>query len=133
MNQAHPIIGVVLFILLVAQPFLGYMHHVAFKKNQARGFWSHGHVWLGRTIITLGIINGGLGFMLANNTSYGPIVYGVVAGVFYLAYVVAVIIGERRRARALPPKYEESPMRSGSVSPREVEYYGASGPPRRPS
>jgi hypothetical protein len=123
MTNAHPIIGIVLFILLLIQPFLGYMHHAAFKRTQTRTAWSHGHIWLGRIIITLGIINGGLGFLLAANTSYGPIAYGVVAGVFWLAYVAASFIGERRRKRGLPPKYEETPHGSGTATPR-VEYYG---------
>jgi hypothetical protein len=56
----------VLFILIFFQPILGYMHHRLFKKYKRRTFWSHAHIWLGRIIITLGIINGGLGLDLAN-------------------------------------------------------------------
>jgi hypothetical protein len=66
LDQAHPIIGIVLFILIFFQPILGYMHHRLFKKYKRRTFWSHAHIWLGRIIITLGIINGGLGLDLAH-------------------------------------------------------------------
>jgi len=103
------------------------MHHSAFKRVGGRTGWSHGHIWLGRIIITLGIINGGLGFLLAQNTNVGPIVYAVVAGLFYIAYLIAVVIGERRRAKAMPPKYEASPRGSGQGSPRNEYYGGAHG------
>ena len=134
MSSYHPIIGIVLFVLLVIQPVLGQMHHRAFKQVGHRTGWSYGHLWLGRIIITLGIINGGLGFALANNTNVGPIAYAVVAAVFYIAYIAAAIIGERRRARAMPPKYSESTRGSGQASPRE--FYNQSQdyemPPRAP-
>jgi hypothetical protein len=122
MNSYHPIIGIVVFVLLIIQPVLGMQHHRAFKQLGRRTAWSHGHIWVGRIIIVLGIINGGLGFMLANNTSSGPIAYAVVAAIFFIVYVAATVIGERRRARSLPPKYEESPRGSGPTSPRE--FYG---------
>jgi len=120
MHSYHPIIGVVIFILVLIQPILGMVHHRAYKRVGGRTGWSHGHIWLGRIIITLGIINGGLGFLLANNTSTGPIAYAVVAAIFFIGYIGATIIGERRRARSLPPKYEESPRGSGTASPRNA-------------
>lgn len=96
---------------------------------------SFAHVWLGRVILTLGIINGGLGFMLADNTRTGPIAYGVIAAIFFAVYVYAIIVGEKRRKRGtrrdLPPKYDEvllenSPNRSPTGSPqRHREFYGA--------
>jgi hypothetical protein len=69
-------------------------------------------------VITLGIINGGLGFMLADqmgmSSRTGMIVYGVVAGIIWLVWVAASIIGERRRATKRvhtehSPKYAETP------------------------
>jgi hypothetical protein len=72
---------------------------------------SHGHIWLGRIIITLGIVNGGLGLKLADNSTYGPIVYAIFAAVAWLIYVVAIVIGERRKRNSSmggPPKYDEA-------------------------
>ena len=118
LSNAHPVIGTVLFVLLFFQPFLGLVHHVLFKKHSRRMVWSYGHIWLGRFIITLGIINGGLGLRLASRSpiaspSRGAIVaYGVLAGIMWLLYVVAAVVGERRRSRATPPPY------SKEVSPR---------------
>jgi len=95
------------------QPVLGYMHHYAFVKERRRTFWSYGHLWLGRLLITLGMINGGLGFLLALNTTTGPIVYGVFAGIFWVLYVASIFVGERRRMKkpipiAPEPEKEES-------------------------
>ena len=38
-------------------------------------------------MITLGIINGGLGLQLSGNTTKGEIAYGVIAGVIWLGWV----------------------------------------------
>jgi len=111
------------------QPILGQLHHVGFAKTGGRTGVSYGHIWLGRIIITLGIINGGLGFKLANNTNTGPIIYTVVAVIFYVAYMVSIFIGERRRKAQLaaaPPKYQESSPRGSAGATSPGGYYGPS-------
>lgn len=53
------------------------------------------HIWLGRLLITLGMINGGLGLLLSANASTGEyIAYGVIAAVIWVAYVALVVGGE---------------------------------------
>ncbi|KAI5202678.1 hypothetical protein AUEXF2481DRAFT_39342 [Aureobasidium subglaciale EXF-2481] len=118
LDEAHPIIGIVLFVLIFFQPFLGYIHHRLFKKYKRRTFWSYAHIWLGRIIITLGIVNGGLGLELANNTRKGEIAYGVVAGVVWVVYVISIFVGEskRRRDRKVAIRAEAEPKRSDSDS-----------------
>ena len=97
------------------QPIFGFLHHSAFKKYQTRTIWSHAHLWLGRSVITLGMINGGLGFKLADTMDLGShtgmIVYAVVAGIVWLVWVAASIYGElkRRKTMSQPPKYSEPP------------------------
>ncbi|OCL09434.1 hypothetical protein AOQ84DRAFT_388179 [Glonium stellatum] len=117
LNQAHPIIGIVLFVLLFFQPLLGFLHHFMFKRHGRRMVWSYGHIWLGRVIITLGIINGGLGLQLAKRTRVGApsngrvVAYSVVAAIMWVVYVLAALLGEIRRRRALargaPARKEE--------------------------
>jgi len=103
----HPAIGIILFCLLFLQPILGWMHHAQFKKYKRRTAWSYGHLWLGRILITLGMINGGLGMLLATQTGYfvpslgQMIAYGVVAGIMWTLWVTASVFGERRRSRAM--------------------------------
>lgn len=114
LDHHHPIIGIVVFVLVLLQPVLGLLHHMMFKKYQSRTLWSYVHIWLGRVAVTLGIINGGLGLQWADTMNLssrgGIIAYAVVAVVMWLTWVAASIIGEKRRARKLadaPPKYEE--------------------------
>lgn len=97
-----------------------------FKKYRRRTFWSYGHLWLGRIIITLGIINGGLGLNLANNTTRGKIAYGIFAAVMFSAFVAASVYGEIKRARRQrsPPSYTETLASSGETTPVRMEYYG---------
>ena len=105
MSERHPIIGVIVLLLVLFQPLLGFVHHLAFKKHSKRVVWSYAHIWLGRIAITLGIINGGLGLELSKKTrfsapSQGAVIgYSVVAGLMWLAYVASVIYGERKRSR----------------------------------
>ncbi|KAL5335371.1 hypothetical protein BJX70DRAFT_390745 [Aspergillus crustosus] len=86
-NNGHTILGTVVVVFLLIQPFIGFWHHFKFKKTQAKGLWSHIHIWVGRIFLLLGLINGGTGLKLADNTTGGAIAYGVVAGVFGVAYI----------------------------------------------
>ena len=131
LTHAHPIIGILVFVLLFFQPLLGVVHHIQFKKHARRTVWSHAHLWLGRVVVTLGMINGGLGLLLASDapafTGFRPstpqvVAYGVVAGVMWLAWVAAAVVGERRRAVAakrdevvVVPKDVESSRHSKEV------------------
>lgn len=138
LNDAHPIIGIVVFALLVFQPLLGFLHHVFFKRYNARTIWSYGHIWFGRAVIILGIVNGGLGLGLAKRTgvmapSNGAVIgYSVGAGVMGLAYLLSAWYGERKRSRSraaaaranVPVKDGEGSSRNSS--PRDAprrEYY----------
>ncbi|KAF1990177.1 hypothetical protein K402DRAFT_325745, partial [Aulographum hederae CBS 113979] len=125
----HPIIGIVVFAALFFQPFLGLMHHLMFKRHQRRQIWSYGHLWIGRLFITLGIINGGLGLYIADNTYSGKIAYGVVAAVFWLLWVLCAVYGEVKRARSsgrMPPPYvKESPGGGSSPSSYATAHGGS--------
>ena len=91
LNLYHPIIGIIVIALLVFQPVLGLLHHRIYRTSLKASFCSVIHVWLGRVAITLGIINGGLGLRLADNTSKGVIAYGVIAGVVWSAWVSVMV------------------------------------------
>lgn len=97
-NNKHPIIGIVIFLALLFQPVLGALHHIGFKRHGRRTVISHLHLWIGRIMITLGIINGGLGLLLASNSRSGEIIYAVVAAVFWFTWMIAACFGEVRRA-----------------------------------
>lgn len=99
MKEAHPIIGIVLLVILVFQPLAGWLHHKQFLRSGQRSAVSHGHIWIGRTAIILGMINGGLGLQLGRVSTRYVIAYSVVAGVFGLAYIVSIVFGELTRSR----------------------------------
>ena len=65
---------------------------------------------------------------LGTGSHTGMIVYAVVAAIIWLAYVLAIVLGERRRARMAhdgPPKYSETPPEAGRVEgPGAQGYYG---------
>ena len=86
-GNGHPIIGIVVISCLYLQPVLALLHHEIYKKTLKRTIWGISHVWWGRIIVTLGIINGGLGLQLSGNTTKGRIAYGVIAGVIWLIWV----------------------------------------------
>lgn len=103
LGHHHPIIGIVVLVLVSTQTLSGLVHHRQFKKQPGRTPWSHAHLWVGRIAITLGIINGGLGLRLADasrmSSRGGMVAYGVVAGLMWVVWVAAIVVGERRRAK----------------------------------
>jgi len=128
----HPIIGyVVVGLVVMIQPALGLVQHLLFRKRSRKTIFGLTHRWLGRIIIILGMINGGLGFMFAgsvgskNIPEWGVIVYSVVTGgvvIFYVAVVlwqstknrggdpVAEKEGERDNSRIAEPRFSEHTM-----------------------
>lgn len=96
---AHPIIGIIVVgCLCLFQPALGWLQHMHFRRTGGKSMFAYTHRWLGRGSITLGIINGGLGFWwIGAESAPGPlragmIAYSVIAGVMFLVYV-GVYIG----------------------------------------
>ncbi|PLB50662.1 hypothetical protein P170DRAFT_445933 [Aspergillus steynii IBT 23096] len=96
-NNAHTILGTIVVVLLLFQPFIGLIHHFRFRKTQKPGKWTRLHVWYGRVLILLGIINGGLGLELAANTTGGEIAYGVVGGIFGAGLLLVAILVETKK------------------------------------
>jgi len=102
----HPIIGIVIFIVLIFQPISGLLHHLGYRRHGHRTFISFIHVWFGRIFIVLGMINGGLGLYITGNTSYGHITaYAVIAAMIFIVWMIAALFGEVKRFRGdVPPQ-----------------------------
>lgn len=121
-SYAHPIIGLVLLAVLFFQPWSGLLHHLGFKRDPRRGFFSYAHIWIGRIAIILGIINGGLGLQLSRFYGIVPASNGVVAGysvgaaIMFLLYFFSIVVGEtrRRRARRAAPLHHKRERYDGS-------------------
>ena len=97
-GKTHTIFGTTIIALFILQPFIGFYHHYLYQKTHGRTAVSHVHIWYGRIIMILAIINGGLGLQLANNSRNGKIIYGSLAGVMACLYVAFVL--SRRKSKA---------------------------------
>ncbi|KAK8070118.1 hypothetical protein PG994_006734 [Apiospora phragmitis] len=102
-KETHTTFGTVIVCLMVLQPIGGYLHHQYFVKHQTRGPVSHVHIWYGRALMILGVINGGLGIELVRNNGGGGtgliVAYSVVAGVIGLLYIAVKSFTSFRKRR----------------------------------
>ncbi|KAF4455498.1 hypothetical protein F53441_2288 [Fusarium austroafricanum] len=114
-KQTHTRMGTAVCALMTLQPIFGYMHHRYFVAHRQRGPISHLHIWFGRALIIIGIVNGGLGLKLANSSTAYVIAYSVIAGIASVLYLAAAFIGERRRsasrAKQMSPQMSQEEAR----------------------
>ncbi|KAL9630257.1 MAG: hypothetical protein Q9164_006513 [Protoblastenia rupestris] len=122
LDKYHPVIGLVVVILLLFQPIFGRIHHLINVREHRHSLWGTIHVWFGRVVITLGIINGGLGLRFADNTRSGEIAYGVVASIVWIAWMSVAVWSQLKtnkrtedtREKSLPsPPPKWHPMQVG--------------------
>jgi hypothetical protein len=100
---------VVVVSLLAVQPILGWFHHLDFRKNRKPGILRFVHVWYGRILIILGIINGGLGLQLSGDTTGAFLIaYVVVTGVLALEYVASFAFGIFRRRKQAQAQLDDA-------------------------
>ncbi|CAG8955448.1 hypothetical protein HYFRA_00010314 [Hymenoscyphus fraxineus] len=104
----HFAFGLAIVALLFLQPFFGLAHHFLYVRRQSRTPISYVHIWYGRALMLLAVINGGLGLKLANNTRGGTIAYGVVAGIMGVAYIAVVILKRKGSAPRNAIKHERT-------------------------
>jgi hypothetical protein len=98
MMEAHPLLGLVVVCGLFFQPFLGLGHHILFKRKGGPNALTYPHIWWGRVLITVGIVNGFFGLRLAEISVSIEIAYASVAGVIWLIWMaVAALIFLRDR------------------------------------
>ncbi|EXJ80046.1 hypothetical protein A1O3_08332 [Capronia epimyces CBS 606.96] len=135
-NDPHPKLGLAVLAIAFFQPIFGAIHHRIYKKRavnaqagrstEAPGRTSvgHAHLWLGRLLIVLGVINGGLGIRLASfspfqtgaTTNKARITYTTMAAVMFVLYMIFLILFEVRRTRHQNVKLEN---RSSSTIPKD--------------
>ena len=104
-------LGLIVISLLSLQPILGYVHHMMYKRKQRRTVFSHLHIWYGRILMVIGIINGGR--QTGGEGSLG-IAFAVLAGIFGGIYIGAAIWGIIKRRRAARTEKTASPRMAES-------------------
>ncbi|OTB14991.1 putative iron reductase domain protein [Daldinia sp. EC12] len=89
-NTAHQVIGILIFIFIFAQFALGFFHHRTFKKTQQTTKMAPIHVWMGRVIIVMGVVNGFLGFPLAQASQYNYVLAGLILFLFPIMMLILI-------------------------------------------
>ncbi|KAI1657188.1 putative iron reductase domain protein [Daldinia decipiens] len=89
-NTAHQVIGILIFIFIFAQFALGFLHHRNFKKTQQKTKMAPIHVWMGRVIIVMGVVNAFLGFPLAQASQYNYVLAGLILFLFPAMILILV-------------------------------------------
>lgn len=103
---------------MLLQPVFGYFHHRRFMATQKRGKLTLFHVWYGRILILLGMLNGGFGLKLAANSTGGEIAYGVVAGIIGATYLAVMVHFEITGGSKTSTRTPEAVMEETSKSQR---------------
>ncbi|RYP40263.1 hypothetical protein DL767_001806 [Monosporascus sp. MG133] len=102
-GSTHTNLGTVVVCLMFLQPIGGYMHHRHYLRHKQRGVISHVHIWYGRTLMVMGVVNGGIGIRWATDGEVrgSPLMtaYIVVAAVMAVIYMGAKGFGVARRRR----------------------------------
>ncbi|PQE32835.1 integral membrane protein [Rutstroemia sp. NJR-2017a WRK4] len=95
-NSGHQIFGLIIVLAMIAQFVLGFLHHRIYKKTSATTKLAPIHVWLGRVVIPAGIINGFIGFPLADNSRYN---WALLACTLFVVIILTpfLFFGFRRR------------------------------------
>ena len=96
LDEGHQIIGIVVVAALFLQGALGYVHHRNYKKLGRRTWVSHAHLWTGRVLIVIGMLNAVLGFLLTANTAAAAAV-GVVSVVILIGLAATIHFGAKKR------------------------------------
>lgn len=108
----HMIIGfTVVACLILFQPALGIYQHLHYHRTGGRSTFASVHRWLGRSLIALGVINGGFGWMFAGEKSaYVP--YGIIVGIMFLVYVSVLFFAWRRSGQLRNVENEKTSQHS---------------------
>ncbi|KAL2885462.1 integral membrane protein [Ceratocystis lukuohia] len=98
-DDCHQMIGAVVCAGLTVQPITGWLHHRYFVAHKTRGAISYGHIWYGRLLLGLGIVNGGLGISSANSSTKVVVAYAVLAGIWAVVFAVFSSISDYKKDR----------------------------------
>ncbi len=109
--------------LLLFQPALGLVQHLRHRKLGERTIFGHIHRWLGRILILLGIINGGLGLHVSGEIGsehvprWSVIAYTIIAVVVGIIYIaVALGVGFFRKRKGVSKEETEYGNGNGDAS-----------------
>lgn len=117
----HQCLGVVVALVLSAQGFLGWSHHLTFLKIRRRTWVSHAHIWAGRLIMLFGWVNIITGLSLSGHrqTAIAFTVLEVLGALLPCIWIAVVRFRSRRRNIAKPDQQGTAEFALGN----EVDKY----------
>lgn len=117
-------LGTVVVCLLAIQPVLGMIHHKHFVATGGRGPVSYAHIWYGRILLALGVINGGVGLNMVQERDGLVIAYAVVAAGCFLAWAAAKGVRQMRNKKGDNRHMKEvgTPLQDRYVEPPRRPY-----------
>lgn len=95
----HTVLGILSICGVALQPVTGWAHHLLFKRSGGRTAWSYAHVLWGIAMVTLGTINGAFGLVLEHRETKYIIVYGVLAGAVWAAWMALSVFAQLTRGK----------------------------------
>jgi len=104
-DQTHQILGIAVVTALAVQALLGWWHHRTYKAMGRRTLVSWAHIWTGKTVVFVGLVDAVLGAALASETALA-IGLGVVGLLIYVGMTAAAYIFTRpKRSQRGPAPY----------------------------
>ncbi len=97
-NTAHQVLGILLFLALLAQLALGWVHHLNWKKYQRPTMLGKVHIYLGPVLLIFGLMNAPLGFNLAGlcikicQSSGETLILSLENSSANIGYIIVVVI-----------------------------------------
>jgi len=119
-TDPHTIYGTCIVAFFLIQPIFGWLHHRGYVNRGGPTLWTHVHRWFGRIIMILAIVNGGIGIQYADNSIPGEKGFGVVAGVFGLAYIGVLVWVYVTGGRQAPDRKSEESVVVGPFGEKEA-------------
>ncbi|KAJ9419219.1 hypothetical protein FOXG_07333 [Fusarium oxysporum f. sp. lycopersici 4287] len=90
-TEPHVQLGTIVCILMIIQPILGWWHHKNYLRYERRTAVSHAHLWYGRALMIIGIVNGGIGLQLSGASTGLIIAYAVVSIIVFAMYTAGSV------------------------------------------
>ncbi|KAJ6438485.1 heterokaryon incompatibility protein (HET) domain-containing protein [Purpureocillium lavendulum] len=131
-TSPHTRLGVFVVPLLGIQPLLGLLHHLYFLRNRQRGIISYIHIWYGRSLMIIGVVNGGLGIKYARDLGLvrpaeshqlqvGYIVVASIVAAAYIGSIAFTFIMDTREPFTYTPLSSDDSIRVVEILPGDFE------------
>ncbi|VUC22656.1 unnamed protein product [Clonostachys rosea] len=124
-NSYHQVLGFLLTAFFLCQYAIGYFNHRQYRQTGIMSKYNAVHVWFGRIVILIAIMNAFFGFTFALNRRYGMVLAGLIIMVCVASLIV--IIGRQwldKRRGTTPQRPYPSPRSPYNDSPPTPNQHG---------